>query len=284
MKEPTTALLGKATEQRILGLIAASGIPVVSIALRDLVSGRQVDLEPDVSLHAASTMKTPVMAEVFRQAAKGRFNLDDRIQVRNQFVSIFDGSAYSLNPDDDSDKSLYGADDELRPIRHLVELMIQQSGNLATNLLIDLVGAGNVTQLMIELGAPGLAVLRGVEDGPAHRAGLNNTATARSLSTLFECLGKGRVVNAAASKEMIGILAGQKHNEAIPPELSSSLTFAHKTGWNSDLYHDSGLVLSEGEPILAFGALTKGGASKQLAQELIRRMFLQIFEADVKRA
>lgn len=204
--------------------------------------------------------------------------------MRNQFVSIFDGSAYSLSPDDDSDKSLYDAIDEVWPIRHLVELMIQQSGNLATNLLIDLVGAGNVTNSMIELGAPGLVVLRGVEDGPAYRAGMNNTATARSLATLFERLGKGAVVSSSASKEMVAILAGQNHNEAIPLELRSSLTFAHKTGWNSDLYHDSGLVLSQGEPILAFGALTKGGASKQLAQELIRRVFLQIFNADAKRA
>ena len=57
--------------------------------------------------HAASTMKTPVMIEIFKQAAENKFNLDDSIEVKNEFKSIVDGSTYSMDISDDSGEELY---------------------------------------------------------------------------------------------------------------------------------------------------------------------------------
>ena len=57
--------------------------------------------------HAASTMKTPVMIEVFKQSAENKFSLDDSVEIKNEFKSIVDGSTYSMDISDDSGEELY---------------------------------------------------------------------------------------------------------------------------------------------------------------------------------
>ncbi len=57
--------------------------------------------------YAASTMKVCLMMEVFHQARQGVLSLDEPLQVINVFPSLADGSLYSLDPADDSEKALY---------------------------------------------------------------------------------------------------------------------------------------------------------------------------------
>jgi beta-lactamase class A len=127
-------------------------------------------------------------------------------------------------------------------VSDLVYRMITLSSNLATNILIDLVGATNVTQTMRDMGANDILVLRGVEDGKAYRAGLNNKTNAYDLMLIYEQLAQGRVVSEAASKEMIDILSAQEFNTIIPAKLPKEVKVAHKTGWITGLNHDSGIV------------------------------------------
>ena len=74
----------------------------------------------------------------------------------------------------------------------LLRLMITRSSNFATNTLITLVGADAVTKTMRELGAQRIQVRRGVEDGKAFQAGLNNTTTARDLATILRSIEEGK--------------------------------------------------------------------------------------------
>src|SRR5215475_8329701 len=76
----------------IEALISASGAETVAVAFSDLGSDRELLIKPDVAFHAASTMKVPVMIEVFRQVAEGALSLDDSIILKNEFKSIVDGS------------------------------------------------------------------------------------------------------------------------------------------------------------------------------------------------
>src|SRR5262245_1418837 len=68
-----------------------------AIAFKDLTTGETLLINERESFHAASTMKTPVMIEVFKQAAEGKFSLADSIQIKNDFKSIVDGSSFSLD-------------------------------------------------------------------------------------------------------------------------------------------------------------------------------------------
>jgi beta-lactamase class A len=213
-----------------------------SIGVLDLQTGDSLYVNPDTVFHAASTMKTPVMIEVFKQAKEGRFSLDDSIEVKNEFRSIVDGSPYRLNVADDSDSLVYKQIGARMSIRDLVYQMITVSSNLATNILVELVQAPQVMETMRSIGVDGITVLRGVEDGKAFQRGLNNLVTARGLVTLYRALATGSVVDADACREMVRILAEQRFRDIIPAELPPGTVVAHKTGSITGVEHDSGLV------------------------------------------
>lgn len=193
--------------------------------------------------HAASTMKTPVMIELFKQAKAGQFALDDSILVKNEFRSIVDSSHYSMDVSEDSEGELYKQIGQKRTIRQLITDMITMSSNLATNILIEKAGAQNVTQTMRSYGADSIMVLRGVEDIKAYERGLSNRTTALDELIIYERLGRGQAVNKEASRAMIEILKQQKFNEMIPARLPDDVAVAHKTGWITGVNHDSGLVI-----------------------------------------
>src|SRR5688572_5064125 len=84
--------------------------------------------------HAASTMKVPVMMQIFRKIEKGMLRLDQPVTVKNEFVSIMDGSAYSLTAEEDTDTEIYKLIGKTLTLGQLIERMINQSSNLATNI------------------------------------------------------------------------------------------------------------------------------------------------------
>ena len=193
--------------------------------------------------HAASTMKTPDMIEVFKQASEHRFNMNDRTKVRNQFKSIFDGSLYSLDINRDDGEKLYDFIGRELSIAELTYDMIIHSSNLATNNILDFVGVHNVMHTMRDMGVEDIKILRGVEDLKAHEAGLNNTTTAYDLMLVFKMIGKGEIVTKTACESMIEILLDQQSNNIIPAKLPEKVKVAHKTGEIDGVRHDSGLVL-----------------------------------------
>jgi len=216
---------------------------VFAVAFKDLSTGKEVLINEEESFHAASTMKTPVMIEVYKQAAEGKFSLDDSVIIRNEFKSIVDSSLFQLSPDDDSDKELYKHVGEKRKLSALVYDMIIVSSNLATNMVIEMVDAKNVTQTMRSLGADKIQVLRGVEDSKAFQQGLSNTTTALDLMRIYEKMANGNVVSEEASQAMIKVLLDQRFNEIIPARLPKTVKVAHKTGDITGVRHDSGIVL-----------------------------------------
>jgi beta-lactamase class A len=213
-----------------------------ALAFKDLETGEEIVLNEHELFHAASTMKTPVMAEVYKQAAEGKFSLKDSIYIKNEFTSIFDGSKYSIDPAVDSDTLLYKEIGKKHTVYSLMYDMIAVSSNLATNLIIELVDAKNVTNTLRTIGAQDILVLRGVEDTKAYEAGMVNKVTAYDLMLLFEKIDQEELINAEASMEMMDILLDQKFNDIIPAKLPKEVKVAHKTGEITGVRHDSGIV------------------------------------------
>lgn len=228
--------------------------------------------------HAASTMKTPVMVELYRQAREGRFNLDDPVRVKNKFRSIVDGSRYGLSSEDDSYEELYEHIGELRPIRTLMREMIAASSNLATNLLIEKVGAQSITETMRRYGADAIQVRRGVEDSKAYRQGLNNETSAYGLLVLLERIARREAVSEQASGEMIETLKKQRHNDMIPARLPDSAAVAHKTGWITGVQHDSGIVFVPNGPTYVLVLLSQNLEDEKAAIEAFARISRTIFD------
>lgn len=213
-----------------------------ALAYKNVQTGEEILINEKINFHAASTMKTPVLIEAYKQAAAGKFKITDPILVKNKFKSIVDGSTYSLNAGDDSDSVLYTRIGTKLPVYDLLYLMIIKSSNLATNIIIDLVGAQNVNKTMREMGAKDIQVLRGVEDSKAYQKGMNNTTTAYDQMVIFNEMAKGAIVDKESSDAMVKILLDQAFNDKIPAHLPKDVKVAHKTGWITGVNHDAGIV------------------------------------------
>jgi beta-lactamase class A len=213
-----------------------------AVAFKDLESGEEVLINANTSFHAASTMKTPVMIELLKQAEAGRYQLTDTVVVKNEFRSIVDSSLYSLNAAEDSDREIYTKIGKGVPIAQLMRDMIIKSSNLATNMLIEIAGAQQVNKTMRGLGANNIQVLRGVEDSKAYEQGLNNSTTAYDLMLIFEKIAKDQVVSPGACQLMREILLDQQFNSILPARLPRDVKVAHKTGNITGVEHDGGIV------------------------------------------
>jgi beta-lactamase class A len=256
------------------GLVAVS----LSIPHQNIYLG----INDTISMHAASTMKVPVMMEVFNRVEQGQFSLDDSLMIKNEFKSIIDGSPYSLDIAEDSGEKLYSFIGKKESIRNLVIDMIINSSNLATNLLIDYVGASNVQQKMEKLGAFDIQVLRGVEDIKAYRAGKSNTTTAKDLTIILQAILEGKAGNSTSTEEMINILLDQNYNTKIPAKLPQNVKVAHKTGSITAISHDTGIIYPENRKPYVLTVLTKGFDKQEPAHKCIAEISKIIYDWYVK--
>jgi beta-lactamase class A len=266
-------------EAALRALIVESGAEV-AVAFRTLDGRSQVLIDPDKPFHAASTMKVPVMIELFRQARAGTVVLDQPLAVRNEFRSIVDGSTYTLSEGDDSDKAIYAAVGKTLTLEQLNEAMITVSSNFAANLLIERLGVEKIRTTVTRLGADGMQVLRGVEDQKAFDKGLNNSTTARALMVLFDRLGHGRAVDAKSDAAMIGVLKRQKFNDAIPaglPAAPSRVEVAHKTGSITRIHHDAAIVYAKRPYVLVI--LVRGIQERKISAALMEHISRTVYES-----
>jgi beta-lactamase class A len=263
-------------KKSVLARIAKSGAEV-GIAFRTLDGKDEWYSQADESFHAASTMKVPVLIELFRQVKDGKLKLSDSIVVRNEFRSIVEGSPYKLDAADDSDAELYKAEGQTRTLSELAELMITVSSNLATNLLIEKLGVENIRATVHSLGADGMNVLRGVEDGKAFEKGMNNTTTARGLATLMTAIAEGKAADSESSRQMVAILERQKFNDAIPAGLPAGTRVAHKTGDITKIHHDAAIVYAKRPFVVVI--LVRGIADDKEAYKLMANITHDLYTA-----
>jgi len=256
----------------------------VGLAYLDLESGDTLFMNADTSFHAASTMKVPVMIELFRRASTGSFAMNQRLMIVNQFASIVDGSAYALDPSSDSDTTLYHRVGGRVPVDTLLRLMITRSSNLATNTLIALVGAEQVNRTMRSLGAKRIQVLRGVEDGKAFDKGLINTTTARDLAIILRAIEEGRAGSPEDTRQMRQNLLDDEFNEKIPAGLPPGIRVAHKTGEITAHSHDAAIVYPPGRKPYVLVVLTRGIQDGTKASKLIADISSIVYARNSARA
>jgi beta-lactamase class A len=264
-------------QDQLRRIIASSGAEV-AVAYRTLDGGTELLLDADKPFHAASTMKVPVLIELFRQAQTGALALDDTLVIRNQFRSIVDGSPYTLSEGDDSDSEVYAALGKPMTLRKLCELMITVSSNFAANLLIERLGVDNIRRTVTSLGADGMQVLRGVEDQKAFDKGMNNTTTARGLMVLLDRLAHGRAIGRDADRAMIEILERQKFNDAIPAGVPAGTAIAHKTGNITRIHHDAAIVFAPRPYVLVL--LVRGIDDQKKSAALMADLSRAIYDAN----
>jgi len=229
----------------------------LGIAFYDAETTIQWSYNADHYFHAASTMKLAVLLGVFRQVERGELSLDAPVHVRNRFTSIVNQEPFMLDLGRDADPNVYGHLGKTLSVRELAYWMITLSSNLATNLLVDVIGIPTIQRALDELDIDGVRVLRGVEDQAAFEAGLNNEVTANGLLKLLRVIAECNAYSKDASTEMQKILMDQHYRSGIPAGLPKAARVAHKTGNISTIHHDAGIVYLEGRKPYVLVILTQ---------------------------
>ncbi|TAK17152.1 MAG: serine hydrolase [Acidobacteria bacterium] len=262
---PDVLSSAKAEIERIIALSGAE-VSVIYRPVGGALHG-EILINPDTTYHAASTMKVPVMIELFRQVDAKLIKLDDQIPVSNIFHSIVDGSEYTLASNEAADGPAFLAIGKTMSYRDLCEQMITISSNLATNVLMEKLGVENIRATVAKLKAPGMNVLRGVEDQKAFDKGMSNQTTARALMTLLTAIANGAAGSKSSCAEMQAILKRQKFNDGIPAGVPAEIAVAHKTGTITAIHHDAAIVYAKEPYILV--VMTRGMPDEKKSDLLI---------------
>ena len=233
-------------QHKIAQIGTEAGAKAVAAAFYDYETETAWSFRGNRFFHAASTIKVAVLAATFLAIEEGLFGVDSRVHVRNRFLSVIDGEPYRISASRDANSKVQAATGKTMQVIELAYHMIVTSSNLATNLLLDLIGLERAQAFVERLGVEGIELRRGVEDDKAYEAQINNRVTADGLTRLFRFIHEERGFSHNASQKMLSILNQQEFNSGIPaglpPGARETARIGHKTGEISTAAHDAGLV------------------------------------------
>jgi beta-lactamase class A len=250
----------KELTQKIERIGESMGARAVAVAVHDYASDSDFEYHADVWYHAASTIKVPVLIGVFAAVDDGIIALDSRVHVRNRFLSVADGLAYRVERSRDAGFDVHEQIGKTMRVEDLAKVMIVTSSNLATNLLVDVLGLGYLQSTLNEIAPEGIALRRGVEDEAAFQKGLNNQVTAAGLVRILRVI-EEHTLSEPSSRKMLDILHEQEFRSGIPAGLPEGTRVANKTGEISTIAHDMGLVYLPGRAPYALTILTEWDAT-----------------------
>jgi beta-lactamase class A len=227
----------------------------IALDVLDLNTGYNAGFNAAKSMPAASTIKVPVMVEVFAQLQAGRFDLDRRVMLQASDKDFGSGVLC-----DAPVGATYSVSD-------LLEKMIDISDNTATNMLIRLVGRHNINRQMAQLGLERTHLSGYVRtDGWAIRRTLRTSPA--DLVRLLALMAKGELIDEWSSNEMIAILKADTINTLLPEPLPPDVAIAHKTGSLNDTLNDAGIVFATDAPYV-IAVMTTALPSKDLGRSFI---------------
>ena len=246
-----------ALHMRLDALERRAGARAIAVAVHDTATHASFRRHADRWFHAASTIKVSILLGAYSAIHHGWLLPHSRLHVRNRFFSAVDGQTFRVRADRDANSEVHEAVGKMMRVSDLALHMIATSSNLATNLLLDLVGIETVQRALDELRIDGIDIRRGVEDERAFERGINNRVTADGLVQLLRLVAEELAFSPELSREMLGILHAQEFRNGIPARLPPAVRVAHKTGDISTVAHDAGVVYPPGRRPYVIAVLTE---------------------------
>jgi len=269
----------RALRHQIEKIEKESGAKAIAVALHDSETGFEIHYHADRWFHAASTIKVPILLGVFAAIDRGELLPHSRVHVRNRFLSVVEDIPFRVESSRDSNAAVHNAIGKMMRVDELAYHMITTSSNLATNLLLGVIGPASVNETLRELHVDdGIELKRGVEDELAFEKGINNMVTANGLLRILVMLADGKAFSPALSRRMMDILHGQEFNQGIPARLPKGARVAHKTGEISTVAHDAGVVYLPKRKPYALVILTEWDPSATARSRTIAAISQTIYE------
>ena len=248
--QPSNLAASTATDEGLNGILREAGMPggVVGAYVRNLTTGAGAGLNADRRFAAASLFKLPVLVEVYKQQRLGRFSWDDELTVGREHWT--DGSGV-----------LQARVGQRFKISELLRLMIDESDNIAANILTDQVGVASINQTMDAMGLRNTRVIDRVRENS------QPTTSADDMGRLLETIGTGRLVDAQTSEEAIRLLERKQANSWLADGLPWWTKLAHKWGDVPNARHDAGIIFTPRNQVVLV-VLTENGNPRAAADQI----------------
>ncbi|MEK6556888.1 MAG: serine hydrolase [Candidatus Margulisiibacteriota bacterium] len=240
---------------------------IIGISLKDLITGETFSVNGRQPFNPASVIKIPVMVEAFHQIDEGELSMDDLLTLR--FHNKIPGAG-SIQ---------YAREGSRFTVRKLVEEMITNSDNTATNMLIEKLGMYSINAYMNKIG-----MRRTVIKDPTmlcKKPGRFNLTTPEDMLLVMDKIYRGQVISQKASAEMLEIMKRQHHKWGIARFLPRDVIIANKTGSLDFVRNDVGIIMGERPYILSifcrnlpsnhFGSVLVGAMSKVIYERRLQQ-------------
>lgn len=223
------------------------------VYFEDIQDHSKIEINENLLFSAASTIKIPLVALVFKQYEEGNFNIYDEVTIKSENRVGGTGILKALNKN-------------YKPtILDLVTLAIIVSDNTATNELIDLVGGfKKINEFNVSIGLNNTKFQRKMLDLEALKSGKDNLTTAKDLGMILSLIASGRCISKEASNMILQIMKTQQFRQKLPyllPAITSyddkatdefpeegKVIVANKTGDLWKVQHDVGIfILPKGQ-------------------------------------
>lgn len=235
------------------------------IVIKDLATGWEIGINKSQRFAAASMVKIPIMAACFKAAADGRLSLAE--EIRLDPGDIISGSGVLKTMPCGSSYS----------VEKLIELMICQSDNTATNILIGKLGERYLNSFFSRAGLRNTCLRRKMMDFSKRKQGVENFTTAEDICLILEQIYRKKFISAQVSDKCMDMLLRQKMKDRIPKQLPKNTPIAHKTGLERSVCHDAGIVFApKGDFMICVLTKSKGGPYKMM-KDFISRMALAVY-------
>ena len=268
--------------QQIHQIAATSYSDSIAVSLYDYEHALSWSYQGDRWSHAASTIKVAVLFALYAAIDERRFGPHRRLHVRNRFTSCVDGTPFRVSPGRDGNSEVHASLGKTMRLSELATHMIATSSNLATNLLIDLVGIEYAREVLARSSISGVDLVRGVEDDLAFDAGINNRVTANGMVRLFRAIYESWGVSKRATGDMLEILFAQQFRSGIPaglpPDARAKARIANKTGEISTAAHDAGIVYVAGRKPYVLAVLTEHEPDSGKRMDPVARVSTAVYE------
>lgn len=220
------------------------------VIVEDLGTGRRFMHQAERSFPAASIVKIPIMAACFQAASEGKLNLSEQVTIKTSDKTSGSGLLKTM------------PSGSVLTIQQLIELMISQSDNTATNLLIDRLGLDYLNSYFEKSGLKGTKMSRKMMDFSQRKYGVENFTTAEDIAFVLKKIYRGELISPQVSSFCLEYLKRQKLKDRIPAKLPKGIVVAHKTGLERGVCHDAGIVFT-GNGNYLICVLSKSPKTKQ---------------------
>lgn len=237
----------------------------ISFYYKNLVTGQEFSYREDEKMYAASVIKLYIMADAFYRIKQGQLDPDQiYVMKKEDYVPSCGAVAYMHEGLEVT-------------VMDLITLMIIFSDNTATNILIDLLGMDQINEEIKQMEIEQVWLRRKMYDIEKSRQGIQNQITAKQTGILLQRMYEGTLVDEESSRKMLSIMKNQQLNGKIPfyfNALDPEPEIAHKTGEDSGITHDVGIVYAKQPFVVCFcGNETDTPAYERVMAELSLELY-----------